>query len=71
MTYEMTCDTHASNPFMLMLNPEVVIAAMEASERLKSLNSHQCRPLDKIVPAPDAAGESGGDEDEATSSRPN
>jgi hypothetical protein len=54
----MTYDTHASNPFMLMLNPEVVIAAMEASERLKALNSHQCRPLDKIVPSPDDAAES-------------
>jgi hypothetical protein len=47
----MTYESHARNPFMLMLNPEVVFAAMEASERLKSLNSHQCRPLDKVLPA--------------------
>jgi hypothetical protein len=40
----------AYNPFMLMLNPEVVIAAMEKSERLAQLNRHQCRPLDRIVP---------------------
>jgi len=63
----MTYETHASNPFMLMLNPEVVIAAMEASERLKSLNSHQCRPLDKIAATPDASGESAGNDDEEDS----
>jgi hypothetical protein len=43
---------HVQNPFMLMLNPEAVIAAMEASERLKQLNRHECRPLDRVVPAP-------------------
>jgi hypothetical protein len=37
------------NPFMLMLNPEVVIAAMEKSERLNKLNRHLCRPLDRPV----------------------
>ena len=58
----MTYETHASNPFMLMLNPEVVIAAMEASERLKALNSHQCRPLDKIVPSPDGGESSDADQ---------
>lgn len=35
------------NPFMLMLQPEVVIAAMERSERLNQLNRHLCRPLDR------------------------
>lgn len=60
----MTYETHASNPFMMMLHPEVIIAAMEASERLKALNSHQCRPLDKVVPSPDATEESDGDQDE-------
>ncbi len=38
------------NPFLLMLNPEVVIAAMERSERLSGLNRHLCRPLDKAQP---------------------
>ena len=37
----------ARNPFMLMLNPEVVLAAVEKSERLSQLNRHLCRPLDK------------------------
>lgn len=38
------------NPFMLMLNPEVVLAAIEKSERLGQLNRHMCRPLDKPAP---------------------
>jgi hypothetical protein len=37
------------NPFMLMLNPEVVFAAMENSTRLSQLNRHLCRPLDRVV----------------------
>jgi hypothetical protein len=50
----MSVETLVRNPFMLMLNPEVVIAAMEASERLKQLNRRECRPLDRIVaPEPD------------------
>ena len=39
-----------ANPFMLLLHPEVVVAAMEKSERLGQLNRHLCRPLDKILP---------------------
>ena len=39
----------ARNPFMLMLNPEVVLAAMEKSEKLAQLNRHQCRPLDRVT----------------------
>jgi len=35
------------NPFMLMLHPEVVLAAVEKSERLGRLNRHLCRPLDR------------------------
>ena len=37
------------NPFMLMLNPEVVLAAVEKSERLGQLNRHLCRPLDRAT----------------------
>jgi hypothetical protein len=40
------------NPFLLMVNPEEVLAAMEKSERLGALNRHLCRPLDR----PQAAG---------------
>ncbi len=41
----------AQNPFMLMTNPEAVLAAMEKSERLSQLNRHLCRPLDRPVVA--------------------
>ena len=40
----------ANNPFLFMMNPEVVLAAMERSERLSGLNRHLCRPLDKAQP---------------------
>ncbi len=47
----MTQHVSPPNPFMLMLNPEVVLAAIEKSERLGQLNRHLCRPLDRPVPA--------------------
>lgn len=43
----MAQQTQARNPFMLMINPEVVFAAIENSERLSGLNRHLCRPLDR------------------------
>ncbi len=46
---EQTSSVH--NPFMLMLEPEVVIAMMEKSERLAALNRHTCRPLDRVTPS--------------------
>lgn len=47
--------TTVRNPFMLMLNPEVVLAAVEKSERLSQLNRHLCRPLDRpVLPKADA-----------------
>lgn len=46
---DMPQQTPEHNPFMLMINPEVVFAAMEASERLGQLNRHLCRPLDRVV----------------------
>lgn len=49
----MTQSSTVRNPFMLMISPEVVVAAMEKSERLGQLNRHLCRPLDK--PAPNSA----------------
>lgn len=41
--------TTRSNPFTLMMNPEVVLAAIERSERLGQLNRRICRPLDRPV----------------------
>lgn len=57
----------ARNPFLLMINPEVVLAAVEKSERLGQLNRQLCRPLDRPVSV--ANGRQGvadddGDEDE-------
>lgn len=52
----MTQSAAVRNPFMLMLNPEIVLAAIEKSERLSQLNRHLCRPLDK--PAPTAGSKS-------------
>nr|WP_316639156.1 hypothetical protein [uncultured Roseateles sp.] len=46
-----------ANPFAMMLDPERVLRAVEASERLNHLHSRICRPLDKAVavaPAADA-----------------
>jgi hypothetical protein len=62
--------TTERNPFMLLVNPQEVITAVEKSERLGRLNRHLCRPLDRPTPtsvrAPgvldDAADEGGDDE---------
>ena len=45
------------NPFMLMLNPEIVLAAIEKSERLGQLNRRLCRPLDRPTPVGSSAPE--------------
>ncbi len=60
------------NPFMLMINPEVVLAAMEKSERLGQLNRQLCRPLDRpvTVGADANAGDQDGPPDEADPSDP-
>lgn len=46
----MTALSSPHNPFMLLINPELVLAAVEKSERLGQLNRHLCRPLDRPVP---------------------
>ncbi len=60
------------NPFMLMINPEVVLAAMEKSERLGALNRHLCRPLDRAAAASPAGAEADDEpgEDSADSGNP-
>jgi hypothetical protein len=49
---------------MLMLQPEVVLAAVENSERLSQLKRHLCRPLDRptIATAKDAGEVEDGDD---------
>jgi len=60
---EMAELTAQHNPFMLMISPEVVLAAIEKSERLGQLNRHLCRPLDRLAPV-EGGGSSSGAEDE-------
>ncbi len=39
------------NPFSLMMEPEVVLQAMERSPSLRGLRRHKLRPLDKpLIP---------------------
>ena len=39
------------NPFCLMMNPELILRAMEQSTQLRSLRRHKLRPLDKpLIP---------------------
>lgn len=47
--------TARANPFAMMLDPERILRAVEASERLNDLHSRICRPLDKAVSATPAA----------------
>jgi hypothetical protein len=61
-------ETLAHNPFMMMLSPEVVLAAVERSEKLGRLNRRMCHPLDRPVPA--AAGR-GAEAAEADAEQPN
>ena len=68
--------TPEHNPFMLLVHPEAVFAAMEKSERLGRLNRHLCRPLDRPVGAPATLSESvdveeESDEDIITEAVPN
>jgi hypothetical protein len=46
----MAQESISRNPFMLMMHPELVLAAVEKSERLSQLNRHLCRPLDRPSP---------------------
>ena len=40
-----------SNPFVMMTNPETILAAVERSERLNRLSSCVYRPLDRpLIP---------------------
>ena len=67
----MAHSTPIRNPFMLMLNPEVVLAAVERSERLGQLNRHLCRPLDRPSLPGSQAAVDGGEEDDTVEDLPN
>lgn len=51
----MKTESLAHNPFMMMLSPEAVLAAVEGSEKLRRLNRRMCHPLDRVS-APPAEG---------------
>lgn len=48
----MKTESLVHNPFMLMLSPDTVLAAVERSEKLSRLNRRMCHPLDRVAPAP-------------------
>jgi hypothetical protein len=54
---------HVRNPFALLTNPEVVVQAMEASERLGRLRSRVCRPLDRPLDRPPGSAPTAADEE--------
>lgn len=62
----MKTETLARNPFMMMLSPEVVLAAVERSEKLGRLNRRMCHPLDRPVPLPADGGQARSSEDDDT-----
>lgn len=51
------------NPFMLLVHPEAVFAAVEKSERLGRLNRHLCRPLDRPVGGQPGSSLQGGEQE--------
>ncbi len=52
------------NPFMLMMHPEVVLAAIENSELLGKLERRLCRPLDRLAPGGAASDDASSADDE-------
>jgi hypothetical protein len=55
----------AGNPFALMLHPQAVLAAIEASPRLGALRRRVCRPLDRGLPGEGHEEAAGGQHDDA------
>jgi len=42
----MRASTHAANPFEMLIDPQAILMAVEASSPLRGLKSKVCRPLD-------------------------
>jgi hypothetical protein len=42
----MRASTHAANPFEMLIDPQAILIAVEASSPLRSLRRKVCRPLD-------------------------
>lgn len=47
----MAQQSQVRNPFMLMMQPEVVLAAIENSVHLEQFKRRVCRPLDRVAAA--------------------
>ncbi len=56
----------SANPFALLLDPQAVIAQIEASQRLERLDRRVCRPLDKPLLGIAIDGENDDDSSEPT-----
>ncbi|TXH38621.1 MAG: hypothetical protein E6Q92_09885 [Burkholderiaceae bacterium] len=41
--------SHPQNPFLMLMDLESVVQAMEESDRLQNLNRRICRPLDRAL----------------------
>jgi len=57
----------AGNPFALMMHPQAVLAAVEASPRLGALRRRICRPLDRGLPGESHDAAADGEHDGAES----
>jgi len=66
----MSHSAQARNPFLLMISPEDVLAAVEKSERLGQLNRQLCRPLDRPTPASSSGRPTALDDDLADADEP-
>lgn len=53
----MRTDSPPHNPFLLMMNPEIVLAAIQRSEKLGKLASRICHPLDRPAPTEGQGGD--------------
>lgn len=55
----MSQESVVNNPFMLLIEPEQVIAAMHGSQVLERLSRRMCHPLDKPQLIPGQASDAG------------
>ncbi|MDE2367573.1 MAG: hypothetical protein KGN16_01270 [Burkholderiales bacterium] len=71
----MSQQTSVRNPFQMMIDPELVLAAVARSERLGQLQRRLCRPLDRVAGASAAGGDgesadAGGEADDLDAADP-
>jgi hypothetical protein len=59
-----------ANPFALLIDPEAIFRAVEASPRLESLNRRICRPLDRAHREGSAEGQESAADDAIADNEP-